>query len=190
MPLLLLPFALLLLLALVLVALPLGLWLRLRSGRARRRAHPLAVTANVALLAAAALLFVAGALVAGLWIDGAAPNAAAGLLAGGALGAVGLRLARFEAGGGMLHDTGNAWLASALVLLVALRVALAAWQAWHRAVEGVPAPVPWPWLATPASLWGFGGLLLGYPLAFMLGVRRRLRKLGMLRTRAFGTRWP
>src|SRR5690606_38697968 len=72
MPLLLLPFALLLLLALVLVALPLGLWLRLRSGRARRRAHPLAVTANVALLAASALLFVAGALVAGLWIDGAA----------------------------------------------------------------------------------------------------------------------
>src|SRR5690606_24685667 len=107
-------------------------------------------------------------------------------LAGGVLGVLGLRLARFEAGGGMLHYTGNAWLASALVLLVALRVALAAWQAWHRAVEGIPAPGPWPWLATPASLWAFGGVLLGYPLAFMLGVRRRLRKLGMLRARSIG----
>lgn len=190
MPLLLAPFVLLLLLALLLLAWPLGLWLRLRNGRARRRAHPLAVTLNAVALAASALLFVAGALVAGLWIDHAAWNAAAGLLAGLALGVAGLRLARFEVGAGALYYTGNAWPASVLVLLVAARVALAAWQAWHRAAEGGPAAVPWPWLATPASLWGFGGLLLGYPLAFVLGVRRRLRKLGMLRTRAFGTRWP
>src|SRR5690606_27084638 len=94
MPLLLAPFVLLLLLALLL-AWPLGLWLRLRNGRARRRAHPLAVTLNAVALAASALLFVAGALVAGLWIDHAAWNAAAGLLAGLALGVAGLRLARF-----------------------------------------------------------------------------------------------
>src|SRR5690606_27495546 len=121
------------------------------------------------------------AAVAGIWIQGAAWNAAAGLLAGAALGVLGLRLARFEAGAGQLAYTANAWLVAALSLLVAARVALAAWQAWHRAVGGGPAPVPWAWLAAPGSLWAVGGLLLGYHLAFAHGLRRKLRRLGMLR---------
>ena len=181
MPLLLLPFALLLLLALLLVLWPLGLWLRLRSGHARRRAHPLWVMLNTWTLSLSAALLLVGAALAGLWIDGAGWSAAAGLLAGLALGAFGLRLARFEAGAGQLHYTASAWLMTALTLLVAARVALAAWQAWHRAWEGVPAPVPWAWLAEPASLWAMGGLLLGYHLAFAIGLRRTLRRLGMLR---------
>jgi len=179
-PLLLLPFALLLLLALLLVLWPLGLWLRLRSGRARRRAYPLWVTLNAASLAVSAALLLATSLLAGLWIEGAAWNAAGGLLAGALLGTLGLRLARFDAGGGQLHYTANAWLATALVLLVAVRVALAAWQAWHRAFEGGLAPLPWPWIGTPASLWAMGGLLLAYHLAFAAGLRRELRRLGML----------
>ncbi|HLT43430.1 MAG TPA: DUF1453 domain-containing protein [Luteimonas sp.] len=179
MPLLLLPFVLLLLLALLLVLWPLGLWMRLRSGRARRRAHPAWVAFNAWGLMLSALLLLAGAALAGIWIEGAAWNAAAGLLAGVALGAIGLRLARFEAGAGRLHYTANVWLATALTLLVAARVALAAWQAWHRAWGGGPAPMPWPWLATPGSLWAVGGLLLGYHLAFAFGLRRKLRRLGM-----------
>ena len=181
MPLLLLPFVLLLLLALILVLWPLGLWLRLRSGRARRRAHPLWVSLNAWTLSLSAALLLAGAALAGIWIEAAGWNAAAGLLAGLALGAVGLRLARFEAGGGQLHYTANPWLMTGLTLLVAARVALAAWQAWHRAVEGAPAPVPWPWLGAPGSLWAVGALLLGYHLGFALGLRGKLRRLGMLR---------
>lgn len=183
MPLLLLPFALLLLLALLLALWPLGLWLRLRSGRARRRAHPLWVVINAWSLSLSAALLLAGAGLAGIWIEGAGWNAAVGLLAGLALGAFGLRLARFEAGGGQLHYTASAWLSAALTLLVATRVALAAWQAWHRAIEGGPAPVPWSWLGEPGSLWAVGALLLGYHLAFAFGLRRKLRQLGMLRRR-------
>src|SRR5690606_30422814 len=98
MPLLLVPFALLLLLALLLALWPLGLWLRFRSGRARRRAHPLWVAFNAWALSVSGGLLLAGAALAGIWIEGAGWNAAAGMLAGAALGALGLWLARFEAG--------------------------------------------------------------------------------------------
>ena len=183
MPLLLLPALLLLLLAGLLLLWPLALWQRYRSGRAWRRAHPAWVTLNLAGLLLSTGLFMGGALAVAFWVEGAAWNAGAGLLAGLATGALGLRLARFDAGGGQLHYAGNAWLVLALTLLVAARVALAGWQAWHRAWEGVPAPVPWPWLAQPASLWAVGGLLMGYHLAFAAGLRRKLRRLGMLRRR-------
>ena len=183
MPLLLIPALLLCFLALLLLLRPLGLWQRYRSGRARRRALPGWATLNAAGLLLSSALLLAGAVLAGIWIEGAAWNAGAGLLAGLLTGAAGLWLARFEAGNGQLHYTANAWLVLALTILVAARVALAAWQAWHRAFEGVPAPVPWPWLAQPASLWAMGGLLLGYHLAFALGLRRKLRRLGMLRRR-------
>lgn len=183
MPLLLLPFVLLLLLALLLVLWPLGLWMRWRTGRARRRAHPLMVSFNAwGLLASAGLLLVA-ALVASAWIDGAASHAAVGLAAGAVLGRLGLGMARLEAADGRLHYTVHAGLLGALLLLVAARVALAAWQAWHRAVDGIPAPVPWPWLADPASLWAIGALLLGYHLGFAWTLRGRLRRLGMRQRR-------
>ncbi|MDH5831590.1 hypothetical protein QFW80_13790 [Luteimonas sp. M1R5S18] len=183
MPLLLLPFVLLLLLALLLVLWPVGLWMRWRTGRARRRAQPLMVSFNAWALLGSALMLLAVGAMATVWIDGAALHVASGLLAGVALGGLGLRLARLEAGDGRLHYTAHAGLTGALLMLVAARVALAAWQAWHRAVEGVPAPVPWPWLADPASLWAMGGLLLGYHLGFAWTLRGRLRRLGMLRRR-------
>lgn len=181
MPLLLLPLLLLLLLALALALWPLGLWQRYRAGRSRRRARALQVRLNAVALLLSTLLFVAGAALAGVWVEAALANACAGLAAGLALGIIGLRLARFEAGHGQLHYTANAWLAAALVLLVAARVALGAWQVWHRGWVGAPAPVPWPWLAGHASLLAVGGLLLGYHLAFAWGLRRTLRRLGMLR---------
>lgn len=183
MPLLLLPFVLLVLLALALLLWPLGLWQRYRAGRSRRRARPGWVSFNAFALLLSSVLFLLGAGIGAIWIDGAASNAGAGLLAGVAIGVAGLWLARLEAGEGRLHYTANAWLVAALVLLVAARIALGAWQAWHRAFEGVPAPVPWPWLADPASLWAMGGLLLGYHLAFAWGLRRQLRRLGMLSRR-------
>lgn len=181
MPLLLVPVLLLSLLALLLLLWPIGLWQRYRAGRMRRRARPLWVGFNALGLAVSSALFLAGAVLGSLWIAGAGWNAAGGLLAGAALGLAGLRLARFEAGGSQLHYTANAWLVTALTMLLALRLALAAWQAWHRIFEGAAAPVPWAWLAQPASLWAIGGLLLGYHLAFAWGLRRKLRRLGMLR---------
>ena len=181
MPLLLIPALLLLALAAALALWPLGLWMRYRNGRARRRARPAWVGLNALGLALSALLLLGGAALAGTWIEGAAWNATLGLLAGALLGIAGLGLARFEAGAGQLYYTANAWLIGALSLLLAARVALAGWQAWHRAFAGGPPSLPWPWLADPASLWAVGALLLGYHLAFNLGLRRKLRRLGIRR---------
>ena len=176
MPLLLIPFVILLLAALALLLWPIGLWQRYRLGRARRKARPWLVAFNAVVLLVSTLLFLLGAGVAGMWIEGALPNALLGLLAGAALGGVGLWLTRFEDGNDSVHYTANAWLILALTLLVALRVALGAWQAWYRWWEGVPAPVPWPWLADYASLLAMAGLLIGYHAVYAFGLWHRMRR--------------
>src|SRR5690606_15646533 len=158
MPLLLIPALLLSLLAMLLLLWPLGLWQRYRVGRARRRARPGWVALNAAGLLLSSLLLLAAAVVAAIWIEDAAWNAGAGLLAGTGAGPPGLWVARFAAGDGQLYFAANAWLLLAPTLLVAARVALAGGPAWRRAWEGVPAPGPWPWLAQPASLWALGAL--------------------------------
>ncbi len=176
MPLLLVPVVLLLLLALALLLWPLGLWQRYRHGRARRRARHWLLVFNAAVVLLSTLVFLVGAGIGGAWIDGALPHALGGLLAGAALGGIGLWLTRFEDDGDALHFTPNAWLVLALTLLVALRVALAGWQSWHRWALGEAAPVPWPWLAGYASLLAMAGLLLGYHLAYGAGLLQRTRR--------------
>lgn len=176
MPLLLLPVLLLLLAALALLLWPLALWQRYRLGRSRRRALPWLAAINAAGGAVSLPLFVLGAWVGSHWIDGALANALAGLCTGVALGALGLRLTRFEAGESQLHYTPNPWIVLALTVLVAVRVLLGAWQAWHRAWHGGAAPVPWPWMAGHASLLAMAGLLLGYYAAYAWGLHRRVRR--------------
>src|SRR5690606_6756254 len=107
-------FVLLVLLALGLLLWPLGLWQRYRAGRSRRRARPGWVSFNAFGLLLSSALFLLGAGLGAIWIDGAAVNAGAGLLAGIVLGGAGLGLARFEAGNGQLHYTANAWLVGGL----------------------------------------------------------------------------
>lgn len=172
----LLPVLLLALLALALLLWPLALWQRYRVGKSRRRVLSWLATVNAVGGAISLPLFVLGAWIGSHWIDGALANALAGLLAGLALGALGLWLTRFEAGESQLHYTPNPWIVLALTGLVAVRVLLGAWQAWHRAWRGEPAPVPWPWLADHASLLAMAGLLLGYYAAYACGLRRRVRR--------------
>ena len=172
----LLPVLLLALLALALLLWPLALWQRYRVGKSRRRVLSWLATVNAVGGAISLPLFVLGAWIGSHWIDGALANALAGLLAGLALGALGLWLTRFEAGESQLHYTPNPWIVLALTGLVAVRVLLGAWQAWHRAWRGEPAPVPWPWLADHASLLAMAGLLLGYHAAYAWGLRRRVRR--------------
>lgn len=183
MPLLLLPVILLLFVALALLLWPIGLWQRYRHGRSRRRAWPWMIALNIVLLAVAVLLFVIGAWIGGRWIDGALPNAAMGLLAGGLVGVLGLAITRFEQGADTVHFTSNPWLVLALTMMVALRALLGAWQAWHRWWVGEAATLPWAWLEGYASLLAMGGLLLGYHLAYSCGlslrVRRHARRVGM-----------
>ena len=173
MPLLLLlvPLALLALVALWVVLLPFGLWQRYRLGKARRRALRWAVHVNAWALAVSIVLFLAGAWLGGHWIAGALPHAALGLASGTALGIVGVWLSRFEHTERGLYYTPNRWLALGLTLLVAGRIALGLWQAWHH-LRGGGAAQSLP--DDQASLLAIGGLLLGYYAAYAFGVRRRL----------------
>lgn len=171
MPLLLLPLLVLVLVLLWLLLLPLALWQRYRMGRMRRRAVAWAVGFNAWSLLLSLPLFLAGAWLAGHWMDAALGHACAGVAAGLVLGVIGLRLTRFEPASRGLYYTPNAWLVLAITLLVAARLVWSLYrmqQAWF-------AEAPVQWLSQQGSVLGLGGLLIGYYLAYVWGLRRRLR---------------
>jgi len=158
--------------ALWVLLLPLSVMQRYRHGRARRRVQPLAVRINAWLLAVAALLFLAGAWVAGHWIADALRDAATGMAVGIAVGLLGARLDRFEATGRGLYRTPNRWLVLALAWLLALRVGLGLWLAW----SGNPAgEAGWHAWLDRGGLLGVAGVLLGYALATAWALRARIR---------------
>lgn len=176
MPLLLiLPLALLAVILLSALLLPIGLVQRYRYGKARRRALPWAVQLAAALSLLSLLVFFASAWLVGHWIDDAALYAAAGLLAGLSLGALGLALTRFEEEAKGLYYTPNRWLILGLTLIVAARIGYGLWQG-AQGWSGHGA-----WLPRQGSLFAVGGLLLGYYQLYTLGLRRRLRRRAAMR---------
>lgn len=172
MPLLLLiPLLVIGLFALWVVLLPLSIFQRYRFGKARRRVQPWFVSANAWLLAVSAVAFFLFAWVASNWIDGALPDAVAGLAVGGLVGALGLTVDRFEWTSRGMFRTPNRWLVLALALLVAGRIVLGFWLAWRdEPADGMAA-----W-ATRGGLMGIGGILLGYALATAWGLRHRISR--------------
>ena len=172
MPLLLLPLLLVALVVAWLLLMPFALFQRYRMGRARRRAVRWLVTFNAWSLLVSVLLFLAGAWLAGHWIEAATTHAAAGLLAGMLAGIAGLALTRFETTPQGLYYTPNRWLVLALTLVVAARIGyglLRMQQAWVTDAKVA-------WLSQQGSMLAVGGLLLGHYLAYAWGLRRRLRR--------------
>jgi hypothetical protein len=174
--LLLVPLVVLVVVALWALLLPVSLWARYRSGTARRRAQGWVIRANAWLLAASCALYLGSAWISAHWIAHASRDAALGLLAGVATGIVGLWLTRFERGGTTLVYTPNRWLVLALTGLVAARLVAGLWLAWG---DAGPADA---WLQA-GSLFGVGGVLLGYYLAYTWGLRARLPIAPALATR-------
>lgn len=168
--LLLLPLLLAGLFALWVLLLPLTLLQRYRHGRARRRLQPWAVRMNAWLLLASALVFLAAAWAMGHWVVDAWRDAAIGVLLGAAVGAVGLRVDRFESTPQGVYRTPNRWLLLGLSLLLAVRIAMGLWLAWS---DG-PESGAWAWISR-GGLLGVAGVLLGYALATAWGLRGRLR---------------
>ncbi len=171
MPLLLLPLALLALLLLWLLLLPVGLVMRYRSGRARQRALGWVLTANAWLLLGSAVVFLASAWASSFWVPQALSWAALGLLAGMPMGVVGVWRTRFETSPAGFHYTPDRWLVLMLTGVVALRIGIALWQGMAR-LRGSGAA---DWFVDAGSLFGVGGLLLGYHLTYAWGLRRRWR---------------
>ena len=166
---------LVLLLPLVLIALmPLILIQRYRMGTARRMARPWLASLNVALMAFSAICFLAGAAVTAVWVPNAFTGAAAGIVLGAFLGLAGLGLTRWEPTAATLHYTPNRWLVLIVTFVVSARVAYGLWRSWTVAQSGVSgAPIVMAF-GIPESLVA-GGMVIGYYLAYGLGVRRRVR---------------
>lgn len=173
--LLLLPLGLMLLLALWLVLFPWSLWQRYRRGKATRRVWPWQVRLNLGLLWAAIAVFLLFSAVLQIWWPHQLLQAALGLCAGMALGALGIATSRFEWRETGLFHTPNAWLVLLLTLLVAGRIGLGLFQILQQGVAWSRDQV----LAGDlhAGLTGLAGLLLGYALASTWGLHWRLRRL-------------
>lgn len=174
MPLLLVALLLFILLALAGVFL-LSFALRYRAGTARRRGRRWVATTNVWMTSLSALFFLLFAALLSFWIGRVFPSALAGMGCGLVLGLLGLALTRWEANPDGLFYTPSRWLALFLTLAVAARIAYGWWRGLHPAgssAGGNPFLTP---SAMQLSLAVAGGLI-GYYLAYAIGVRLRLRR--------------
>jgi hypothetical protein len=97
-----------------------------------------------------------------------------GLLGGGLLGLLGLRLSRWEPSPEALHFTPNRLLVLGLTLAVASRLLWSIWRAWH-AWHSRPSDVSWLAAAGAAGSLAVGGFVIGYYLTYWIGVRWRIR---------------
>jgi hypothetical protein len=166
----------LLLVALVLVAialLPLSLFQRYRVGTARRPARGWFISVNLIAISISIAIFLAAAAITTAWVANAFSYTLAGLAIGCLLGVVGLALTKWEPAGQALHYTPNRWLVLFVTLLVTARIVYGFGRSWHTWSAGLQS---WSAAFGIAESMGAGAVVLGYYLAYWLGVRRRLRR--------------
>jgi hypothetical protein len=164
----------LLVLLLAVLLMPLSLVMRYRMGTVRRPARAWIATLNTVALSVSVAFLLMGAALSSLWVPWAFTYAVGGIALGCLLGIVSLWLSRWDASSGSLHYTPNTWLILALTVLVASRIVYGLWRAWH-AWHVTPTGDSWLAAAGAAGSLGVGAFVLGYYLAYSLGVRRRAR---------------
>jgi hypothetical protein len=157
------------------VLIPVSLVQRYRVGTSRRRARGWLASINVVGMALSATLFLLSAALTNIWVPGTFTYTAAGLTAGCALGLLGLLLTRWESAPGGLHYTPNRWLVLGITLVVTARVAYGFWRAWESWRAGFEGR-SWFIVSGLAGSMAAGAVVLGYYLAYWIGVRRRFRR--------------
>ena len=172
MPLLIIPV----LVVLAFVALiPIALVQRYRMGTARQRAKGWLAAINIVGFALSAAMFLVTAAFTSIWVPGALTYTAAGLATGCVLGVAGLWLTRWEPAPGNLYYTPNRWLVLGITLAVTGRVLFGFWRAWHTWGADLD-DASWFAAAGVAESMSAGAVVLGYYLAYWIGVRRRIRR--------------
>ena len=178
MPLLLVPLLLLLVVVVALLLLPLSLVQRYRVGAARRPARAWFITLNLIAFCLSTIIFLVAAAITNVWIADTFLYAVIGLAIGCGLGVAGLALTRWEVTPRSFHYTPNRWLVLFVTLLVTARVLYGFWRSWHAWSAGFES---WSAAFGVASSMAAGAVVLGYYLAYWLGVRRRFRRSRPLR---------
>lgn len=157
----------------VLAMMPLILVQRYRAGKARRRVRGWNVALSFGLIVFSTCCFLAGAMLASIWVPRALTGAVVGLAIGAMLGVAGLLLTRWEPSGGTLHYTPNRWLVLVVTFLVSARMVYGLWRSWSVASAGVRGTQVLLAFGVPESL-AAGGVVIGYHLAYAWGLRRRV----------------
>ena len=175
MPILALVLFILVILVVGILLLPLSILQRYRVGTRRQQARGWLIGINLLGMSLSAVMFLIGAAATNIWIPNAFRYSALGLLAGTALGLLGLLLTRWEPSARALHYTPNRFLVLAITLTITARVAYSFWRAWETWGGAADRKE---WLVTwgVAEALAAGGVVLGYYVAYWLGVRRRFKK--------------
>lgn len=166
--------ALLLLPLAVIALMPFMLLQRYRAGTARRQARPWIATLNAIAMIFSAAFFMTAAAVTSLWVAGAVVAAAEGMAAGIVLGGAGLLLTKWEPTARTLHYTPNRWLVLMVTLVVTVRVLYGFVRGWLALQAATGAGSFIDGFGVAGSL-GAGAAVLGYYLAYAIGLRYRLR---------------
>jgi hypothetical protein len=155
--------------------LPLSLVMRYRVGTARGPARGWMIALNLIAIGMSTGLFLLSSAVTSAWIPRAFPYTLLGLAAGALLGLLGLAWTRWEATPSALYYTPSRPLTLAVTLLVTARVLFGFWRSWRAWGAGAEYSS---WIAASdvAGSMAAGAVVLGYYLAYWLGVRRRLRR--------------
>jgi len=174
-PLLAVPFVLLVACLTLIALLPLSLVQRYRVGTARRPARGWLATINVAALIVSAVIFLISSALTNVWVPNAFVYTLSGLLAGCALGVLGLAVTRWETTPAALYYTPSRVLVLAITLVVTARVAYGFWRGWYawRAFGDDPS---WLVASGAAGAMAAGAVVVGYYLSYWLGVRRRFKR--------------
>jgi hypothetical protein len=168
-----LPLLLAFVILLVIVLIPISLVQRYRVSTSRQRARPWLIALNIFGLLMSMMIFLVSALITSYWVPDALRYTATGLLVGGVLGLLGLRIARWEFTRGALHYTQSRLLVLMITLVVTARVLYGFWrgyESWRAGLSGES----WFVAAGVAGSMAAGAVVLGYYLVFWLGVRRRV----------------
>ena len=182
MPLLILPLLIVFALFAMVALIPLSLVQRYRVGTARQRARSWLATINLAGLTLSAVLFLTSAALTTLWVPGTLTYTASGFAAGIALGMLGLWLTRWEPSVDALHYTPNRLLVLGVMLVVTARLLYGFWRGWESWRAGMEGQ-SWFVAAGVAGSMAAGAVVLGYYLAYWLGVRRRIKRHAARRLR-------
>lgn len=164
------------LVVLALIALvPVSIVQRYRMGTSRQRARGWLASINLAGLSLSTTLFLVSAAFTSIWVPGALTYTATGLAGGCILGIIGLWLTRWEPGLDSLHYTPNRLLVLGITLTVMARLLYGFWRGWHSWRAGIEGG-SWFAAAGVAGSMAAGAVVLGYYLAYWIGVRRQLKR--------------
>jgi len=127
------------------------------------------------LLACAVVVMATAGGTAATYVDRGPSPLSVRVAAGACLGIVGLLLTRWEATPATLHYTPNRWLVLVVTFVVSARVMYGLWRSWTVARAGFSGTPVMMAFGIPESL-AAGGTVIGYYIAYGLGIRRRILK--------------